>query len=54
VIAAQVPSTPAAPTKKTADTTQITLSWVAPANRGSAITGYAVHWNGGGSGLTYT
>ena len=41
VSAATVPSTPAAPTT-TVSGTNIDINWVAPANGGSAITGYEV------------
>lgn len=54
VIAARVPTTPAAPTKKSADSTQITIEWVQPDTRGSDITQYHVYWNSGGTSETYT
>lgn len=46
--------TPSAPTKLSADETQITIAWTAPNPRGTPITGYEVWWNGGGLGTTYT
>ena len=54
VIAARVPITPSAPSKKDASTTSITVKWTEPDNRGSPITSYQVHWNGGGSSETFT
>jgi titin len=52
------PSTPAAPTAVAGATGSkaITVSWVAPANGGSAITGYALQYtiNGGTSYVTVT
>ena len=53
VIAARVPTTPDAPTKKSASSLQITIEWVKPDTRGSEIIEYEVHWNEGGSGETY-
>jgi titin len=53
VIAAQTPATPDAPTKKSADTTQITIQWTPPNSRGSPISEYEVYWNGGGSSTTF-
>lgn len=53
-MAATVPLAPAAPTKLTADLTQITIKWLPPSdNGGSPLTGYIVLWNMGGEGDTY-
>ena len=48
-----MPTTPDAPTKKSADTTQITIQWIEPGTRGSDITQYKVYWNGGGTSTTF-
>lgn len=48
-----MPTTPDAPTKKSADSTHITIEWVKPSPRGSEITGYVVYWNGGGTSATF-
>lgn len=49
LMAAIVASQPAAPTKHSADQTQITIEWTAPADDGGTpITGYRVLWNAGG------
>ena len=44
VTPASLPDPPAAPTATPGDG-QVALSWVAPANNGSAITGYVVHYS---------
>lgn len=53
IIAAKVPQTPNAPTKKSATTTQIVVQWEEPYDGGSPLTGYQVWWNSGGSGNTF-
>ena len=53
-MAATVPSTPASPTKLSADLTQITIQWTAPAdNGGTPITGYIVLWDVGSGGTSF-
>lgn len=47
-----IPSTPSAPTATRGDT-QVSLSWTAPANGGSAITDYAIQYSSD-SGSNYT
>lgn len=51
IIAANSPSSMPAPFSVTATTTQITVGWTAPADTGfSAVIGYYLYWNAGGSG----
>jgi hypothetical protein len=54
-MAATVPSLPVAPTKYSADQTQITIEWLAPIDDGgSPLTGYKVLWNMGGENEVYS
>jgi hypothetical protein len=51
ILAADVPAAPLAPYKLSADITKIKVGWVAPTVTGnSALTGYKLYYNGGGSG----
>jgi Ca2+-binding RTX toxin-like protein len=47
VAGAAVPATPAAPAIVTGATGSVVITWVAPADGGSAITGYEIRVNGG-------
>lgn len=55
IMAAIKPGTPLVPTKTSANTSQIVIGWVAPAdNGGTPLLKYAVEWNGGGSSTTFS
>jgi len=49
-----VPAQPSPPTRVSADTTQITIAWVAADGRGLAITLYEVYWDAGLGGSPNT
>jgi len=49
-----VPAQPTPPTIVSADTTQITIAWVAADGRGQAITLYEVYWDAGLGGSPNT
>ena len=44
-LAASSPAQPDAPTKLSADTTEIVIQWQAPDDRGSIVTNYKVFWD---------
>ena len=53
IIAATIPSQPAAPTLVSQSKTAIEIAWTAPENGGSPLISYEIHWNGG-SGSTFS
>jgi predicted phage tail protein len=46
-LAASVPAQPAAPTLLSQDSTQITITWIAPDSRGLPIINFEVNWDEG-------
>ena len=51
-LAASVPAQPSAPTKNSADSSQIVIQWIAPDDRGSIVTNNQVFWDYG-TGATF-
>ena len=49
-LAASVPAQPSAPTLLSQDSSQITITWVAPDSRGLPIINYEVNWDAGAGG----
>lgn len=53
-LAASAPAQPAAPTLLSQDSTQITITWVAPDSRGLPIVNFEVNWDAGLGGQPRT